>query len=617
MAPTPRTLLPLALLLVACAPAEPPRCPEPTNSAAAPKPRAPADPGAAKTPAEPDDGSAFRLAISIKPVAESSSVEVEITARGPASDLDEWSINAAPDSIRGVSARDIDGPVPVSTSPGSPDDKPAAPQKTDGPAPLRVQLTRPPLGTLHLAYTLSARPRSLATTPVVEVDADFFRAIGQTLIALPEAAINEIVAADITIDMADYSGTTNSGPLYGAASSFGVGASRSVKIRGREIREAAFFMGRMGTAIFDTTEGHDEAAWFGYTTFDPRPIAADVASFRTAAGQIFRANDANDATTTSPATFFILPDGRGVGSFVAARRAGGVIVQVGVGEPWSGPVRIAVAAEILKAWIGERLWIGPSAPGQETESYWFTEGVTRHLARDLLFRFGLISPSELLDEVHGLAGTLATSPLKGQTNKSLASRAAEPGVLPLLVSRGALYATRLDAEIRAKSDGKTSLDDVLRGLYAKAREARGPLPVSAWIEAVSKELGKGEADAFAAIIEKGGEIRVPDAAFGPCFRAAGRRYEAYELGFEEVSEPADPRKIASVRAGGPADKAGLRAGDEIVEAKITRGRSDVPVSITIERGGAKKTLTYRPAGPPTPGQGWARKKEIPDESCAR
>jgi hypothetical protein len=608
----PMRTLPLALLLLACAPAEPPRCPEPKSSSPAPpKPRAPAGPGAAKSPAEPDDGSPFRLGITVKPVAESTSVEVEITARGPASDLDEWSISALPDAVRDVRARDIDGPVPVSTSPGSPDEKPAAAPAPGAPSPLRIQLARPPLGTLHLAYTLGGRPRSLATTPVVEVDADFFRAVGHTLIALPEAAINEMVSADITIDMSDYAAVSNSGPLYGAASSFGVGASRTVKARGREIREAAFFLGRMGTALFNTTEGHDEAAWFGYTTFDPRPIAADVAGFRTAAGQVFRDDDSRLAT------LFIVPDGRNIGAFVAARRAGGVIVQVGVGEPWTGPVRIAVASEILKAWIGERLWIGPSSPGRETEAYWFTEGVTRHLARDLLFRFGLITPSELLDEVHGLAGTLATSPLKGQTNAALAARASEPGVLPLLVSRGALYATRVDAEIRAKSGGKTSLEDVLRALYANAREQRGPLPVSAWTEAVAKELGKGEVDAFAAIIEKGGEIRVPDAAFGPCFRAAGRRYEAYDLGFEEVSEPADPRKVASVRAGGPAEKAGLRAGDAIVEAKITRGRSDIPVSILIERGGAKKTITYRPAGPPSPGQGWARKKEIPDESCAR
>ncbi|NUQ78867.1 MAG: hypothetical protein HUU21_35530, partial [Polyangiaceae bacterium] len=449
------------------------------------------------------------------------------------------------------------------------------------------------------------------TTPVVEVDADFFRAVGQTLIALPEAAANEIVSADITIDMSDYSSTSSNAPVFGAASSFGVGASKQVKVRGREILEAAFFVGRMGSAIFNATEGHDEAAWFGYTTFDPRPIAADVAGFRTAAGQIFRDNE------NRPATFFILPDGRNAGAFVAARRAGGVIVQVGVGEPWSGPVRIAVASEILKAWIGERLFIGPSAPGQEAESYWFTEGVTRHLARDLLFRFGLITPSELLDEVHGLIGMRVTSPFQGQPNKALAARASEPGVLPVLVARGALYATRADAEIRAKSNGKTSLDDVLRALYAKARAERGPLPVSAWTEAISKEIGGDEAGAFAAMIENGGEIRIPDAAFGPCFRAAARRYEAFDLGFEEAREPKDTRKIESVRAGGPADKAGLRAGDVIVEAKFTRGRSDVPASITVERGGEKKTITYRPAGPSVPGQGWARKKEIPDESCAR
>jgi hypothetical protein len=599
-------------LIAACTPPEPPRCPQ-ASPAATTSARPSVPTPAADEEADPEGNATFRLALTMKPIAESATVEVDITARGPASDLDEWTITApSKDALRSIEARDIDGAIPVTTTLAPAEEKPGVAAPSSAPAALRIRLARPPLGPLRLAYTLAAKPTSLSTTPVVEVDADFFRALGRSLLALPDAANDDVIAASLTIDISDYSSASTSGPSYGAASSFGIGGSREVKARASDLREAAYFMGRIGTAVFDTVEGHDEAAWFGFTAFDPRPIAADVASFRTAVRQLFR-----DAESP-PSTLFIIPDARPSGSFIAARRAGGVIVHLNLGEPWTGAVRIAVAAEVLKAWIGERVWVGPAAAGQEAQAYWFTEGVTRHLARDLLFRFGLITPSELLDEVHGLVGTLATSPRKAESNVALAARAADPGVLPLLVARGALYATRVDAALRAKTGSKTSLDDILRALYAKAREQRGPLPTSAWTDAIAKDLGPLEADAFATMIEKGGEIRVPDAAFGPCFRAAPRRYEPFDLGFEEATvAPGEPRKVASVRAGGPADKAGLRAGDVLAEAKITRGRSDIPVTLSIERGAEKKTLTYRPAGPAATGQGWVRKKDVPDEACAR
>src|SRR5690348_3582620 len=138
------------------------------------------------------------------------------------------------------------------------------------------------------------------------------------------------------------------------------------------------------------------------------------------------------------------------------------------------------------------------------------------------FRFGLITPRELLDEVHGLLGLAATSPRRGESNAELAAHAKAPGAVPLLVARGALYATIVHARIRAKSKGKRGLDDVLRALFQKAREARGELPVSVWIDAVGAESGAGEAAAFARAIGEGRVDELGDDALGPCFRRAPR-----------------------------------------------------------------------------------------------
>lgn len=628
----------LALLLVpACAQAPAARCPEPAAkapSSQASTPIAPKTSGSAEAEAAPpSDGSRFRLALRVKPVVDPTPlVEVEITARGPASDLDVWTIAApAKGSLRAVTARDLDGAIPVKVI------EDAAKGAQGSAPPVHLELARPPLGSLRLAYSVAAKPISASNAPAVEVDPDRFRALGQALIATPDGAEEGDIAVSLTIDSSDLGETIRS------ASSLGIGPSRDGKMSARELGDALLIAGHMGTAVFKATEGHDEAAWVGYTTFDPRPIAADVASFRTAVGVIFH------EPLPELATLLISGDGRPPGSFVAARRAGGVVVQVSVGDAWTGPVRIAVAAEIIKAWIGERLWIGPTDRARDAEALWFTEGVTRHLARDLLFRFGLISTSELLDEVNGLESVLALSPLKAETNEALAKRIGEPGVLPLLVARGALYATRVDALLRSAAKKKkkgerdekggeinketekkrlqeiTSLETLLRALYEKAREQRGPLPTSAWTAALAKELDQAEADAFGAVIEKGKETRAPDDALGPCFKGEARRYEPFDLGFDREATRASAaddgsETVAGVRAGGPAAKAGLRDGDKLVDSRITNGRSDVPVVLTVERPdgkNVKKTITYRPAGPAVNGRGWSRQKSVPDEQCTQ
>lgn len=538
-----------------------------------------------------DAAASPHLTLTITPDPKRAAVDVKIVARGDAAALGTWSITAPDaDAVHLTDVRDDAGPLTVSLTPRAP-------------ASLAITLPRPPVGDVHVRYSIDSRAHPTVT---VEIDPDRLQAAGEALLMLPDGLDDRPVAASIRLV------TEPIGEKASAASSFGAGKVRDVTARGSELRFSTYLIGPIGRALFDTVEGHDEAAWLGYTSFDPRPIAADVAAFRTAVRELFRDR------RPSPMTLLIVADARPPGTFVASRRASSVLVHVGVGEPWTGPVRIAVAAEVIHGFIGERLWIGPDEPSREAEAYWFTEGVTRHLARDLLFRFGLITPTEVLAEVHGLASVLATSAHGSAGNAALAARVKEPGVVPVLVARGALYASRLDARIRKKSGDKRGLEDVLRALYVKASERRAALPTAAWIEAVTAELGAGEADAFAAMIDKGGPIDVPEGAFGPCFRGATRRYEAFELGFnEDATRASGSRAVTGVRPGGPADRAGLKAGDVLFDSVMKRGRSDVPVILTVERAGVRKTIRYSPVGKAASGQGWIRQKDVPDEACVK
>jgi len=588
----------VALALTAAACTTPPsntpaRCPEPTGPGAlAPG----AKTNSAATPAAPREGPTLDLGI--RPVLAAGAVDVSLVIRaaGPFPGRTFSIRTPDPKAFRMKTARDGRGPIDVRQDPR--------------PDHMSIELARAPEGELHIDYTVESRvsPGKLA---FLSADPDRLELSGDALL-LPDASRDLRLSAKIEIDLSPY-GTVESGAsVSGAATSFGIGASREVSTTVDELRGVVMVTGRMGTAVFDTLEGHDEAAWFGYTAFDPRPVSADTAAFRTAAGELF------GERSPLPQTFLIVPDPGPPGRFLAARRTRSVLLHVAVGEPWSGPLRIATSVEMLRAWVGERLWIGPEDPARSAEGAWFAEGVVRHLARDMLFRFGLVTPLEVADEVNGLESVLATSPRNKDDNAALAKSFREPGVVPLLVARGALYALHVDAAIRAKSGGQKSLQEVLRDLYKKAKEKRGPLPVSAWIDAMKAEIGPAEAEVFAEAIERGGKLDLPDVALGPCFRRETRRYERFDLGFDEVASRAkNPSVLVGVRPDGPAAKAGLREGDALIEAVTAAGRSDVDVTVVVQRDDEEIRAKYRPAGPSASGRGWSRRKDVPDEKCTK
>lgn len=592
-----RALLPLVPFVAACAAPPPPlpaRCPPSVA------PDKPSTENNAAPPSATEQAGAPRIRVAIQPLSGAGSIDVVMTLDTRAAAFGNvFSIRAPdPEAFRMKEAADVHGAI-------------AFAQHVEA-GRVVVELSHPPEGKLSLAYTALSRVPS-GKLPWMLSDPDRLEVSGDALL-LPNAEVDSKITADLQLDLSSY-GTLESGAsVSGAASSFGIGASREVSTTVRELRGAAFVAGRMGTAVFDTLEGHDEAAWFGYTAFDPRPVSADTAAFRTAAGEFF------GDRSPEPHMLLIVPDSRPPGSFVAARRSRSVLVHVAVSEPWSGPLRITTAVEVLHAWLGERLWIGPEDPARAAEGTWFDGGVARHLARDMLFRFGLVTPSEVADEVNGLEAVIATSPHAKKSNAELAAHANEPFVMPLLVARGALYALSVDAALRAqkKKENRHELSDVLRALYTRAKERRGPLPTEAWTSALTDELGKGAAESFVAAIERGGEIDLPDGALGPCFRKEKRRYVRYDLGFDEAATRArTPPAITGLRPGGPAAKAGLREGDVLVEAKTTPGRSDVPVTIIVERGGEDVAIRYEPAGAAAEGRGWARRKDVPDESCTK
>jgi hypothetical protein len=130
------------------------------------------------------------------------------------------------------------------------------------------------------------------------------------------------------------------------------------------------------------------------------------------------------------------------GSFTAATRSGGLLLELPVDSSWAGPARIAVCREMLRPWLGGELRLVGSAAEPAPRELWFNEGVARALARELVFRFGMLTPEEYTDEINGIIGSVALSPFLGLPAAAVAERAATDVLARRhLSTRGVLYAT--------------------------------------------------------------------------------------------------------------------------------------------------------------------------------
>jgi hypothetical protein len=473
---------------------------------------------------------------------------------------------------------------------------------TSSPPGVTVTFQRAPVGALHVAYDVRATANPNANTFELVVAEDRFRGMGERLVLLPSGMENEKANVTVSVDA-----KAIVAPRF--ASSLGLG-QRTREGYGRSLAHAAFLAGSLGGAVFDEGIDHDETVWLGYTSFDPRPAAAEVATVRTALREMWRGGGELEFA------LLLVSSPRPVGAYALVPRASSLLVHLGPSEPWSAALRVAVTQHLLRSWIGGELRIAPAEGGSEAESTWFAEGVLRYLAGHTLRRLALMSVEDARDFVNGLSSAQATSPHRGKSNAAIASIvAAHPLARAHLMARGALYATRLAATLRARKKDEKALENVVFKLLQKAREKRATLPVAAWTEAVVEELGPGEKAQFDRLMAGDDVVLAPE-ALGRCFRGAMGEYTAFELGFDLQETLDSPtRTIVGFDAAGPAAAAGLLPTDVLEDATFHHGHAETPVVLSIHRNGGKSELKYLPRGKKGRGMVYARKTGVPDLAC--
>lgn len=588
-----RPLFPLFALafgpVAGCAPAA---TPGPVTPATPPAPSASASgPASAPAPANPagdaDVALLLRPASSPRPAVH---VEFALSATDPAWTAFRLASGAA-DHVSAAAAHDARGDVPVSVADAAPG--------------VTITLGRAPSGPLLLSYDILTEGEAPDNPLGVMIAEDKFRGAGEKLVAMPDGILDRKANVLLRIDGAPLSAT-------GAASSFGVGATRRLQIPPRALRYASYLAGPIGVQVNDEGNlGHDEGAWMGFTTFDPRATLAELAQIRTTTRDLLGAD-----VFVPPWTYLLMSQRRPMGSYTTTPRVQSTLLQVGLGEPWTAALRLSMAQQLARYWIGGVTRLA-TAPGLEAEGWWLGEGVSRYVGLVVLGRLGLLTPMDQRDAVVGMLSVLATSPHRSLDNVALGKLARDPVARATAMARGALYALRESAAIRKNTKGARSLVDVLRGLErgVEDRKDHAPVTVQSWLDAVVKD-DPDAAKTFEALITKGSAPNLPADALGSCFRAGSGEYVAFDPGFDlEATKIAADGKVVGVRDDGPAAKAGLRSGDVVESMAANEDNADAPVKLVVTRAGAKVTLGYVPRGAHGRGQTFVRVAGVPGDKC--
>ena len=269
-----------------------------------------------------------------------------------------------------------------------------------------------------------------------------------------------------------------------------------------------------------------------------------------------------------------------------------------------------------------------------TELLWVFEGITSYYDDLALVRSGLISVEDYLE----LLGQVITRVNRGLGRKrqSVAESSFDAwtkfykqdanagNAIVSYYAKGSLIALALDLKLRSETDGRVSLDDVMRECWKRWGETGEGMPEGG-LEAVSEEVsGLDLGDFFNASVRGTGELGLEsllrEHGVDYCARRASGRKDKGGSEADEKKLPAvwlganlttrsGTAVFTSVSNGGPAEEAGLSPGDKLValdglragassiDARIRRYRPGDRSDVVVFRGDELLTtkLTWRKA----------------------
>ena len=309
-----------------------------------------------------------------------------------------------------------------------------------------------------------------------------------------------------------------------------------------------------------------------------------------------------------------------------------------------------VAHEYFHLWNVKRIRPDALGPFDYTgENYtrllWVAEGITSYYENILSRRAGIIGDKEYLTTIANAIRGLQNTPGRLEQSIEEASFDAwikyyrpDENTLNSAISyydKGAIVGLLLDLEIRRRSNGARSLDDVMRYLYNEFGKKNRNYTPEDFQRAAEQAAGAGLDDFFRRFVRGREELD-----YNTAFAAVGLQLQTVAASTADASKPAAPKAyfganlrqdgdrllVSSVPAGTPAYTQGITYGDQIIaldgervnattfnarleerrpgdEARLTIFRLDQLRTVTIKLGGrAEENYRLVPLAQQTPEQ---------------
>jgi predicted metalloprotease with PDZ domain len=272
------------------------------------------------------------------------------------------------------------------------------------------------------------------------------------------------------------------------------------------------------------------------------------------------------------------------------------------------------AHEIFHLWNVKRLRPAEMVPyaydrRQPTTLLWVSEGITDYYADLALVRGGVADTATFLALTQGKIAEVAASPPVALEDASLSTWIHPIENAYVYYPKGSLAGLLLDVLIRDASDGRGSLDTVMRDLYDRfARQGRGFTDADFWAAASRAAGGRSFAEEYRRYVD--GREPYPWATVLPLagLAVAADTLRVPVLGVFSTSDSTGTR-VTQLVPGGVAERAGVRAGDELVRVGDVRtvagqdfgaefraaysDRAGAPLPIVVRRAGRTLTLDAR------------------------
>ncbi len=286
----------------------------------------------------------------------------------------------------------------------------------------------------------------------------------------------------------------------------------------------------------------------------------------------------------------------------------GIYVTQAIGSPFLPSI---VAHEMYHAWNVKRLRPAELVPydygrAQPTPLLWVSEGITDYYADLALVRGGIIPKDGFYQTTAGKVRSEETSPPVALEDASL-STWIEPrdGTAFIYYDKGSAAGFLLDILIRDASNNRSSLDDVMRGLYQTTYKVGAGFTTDEWWQVVGRAAGGKSFTEFNARYVDGRD-RFP---WDDVLPLAGLRLVADSLREPWIGVSLDQDtngiRITATIPGGMADAAGVRPGDYLVRVgeitvgtpisrfreRYAREPDGTPIDIVVRRDG--KELTFK------------------------